>query len=252
MADIAENSSPRTDANPLRRAVGSVVGFILPQSCVHCRREGPLLCADCHARMELVQGVRCPHCAERIGDDATICSSCAIMPPPLDRLASVYRYHGPARSAVLALKFRSLKSIADTLASSMAAHDLLQRASIDCIVPVPAHPRRLRERGYNQAALLANYVAKRSQLPCLNDAIRKVRHTPSQVELDRFERSNSVRGAFATNYDFTDAHVLLIDDVATTGSTLMSCASALKHAGSKRVSALTFAKEMSMTADDAA
>ena len=84
------------------------------------------------------------------------------------------------------------------------------------------------------------------------DLAHRIWRTVSQVELDRFERSNSVRGAFATNYDFTDAHVLLIDDVATTGSTLMSCASALKHAGAKRVSALTFAKEMSMTADDTA
>ena len=106
------------------------------------------------------------------------------------------------------------------------------------------HADRLRERGYNQAALLAQNVAENLQLRYIEDALAKIRSTPSQVELTRQERAFSLRNAFAANYDFDNAHVLLIDDVCTTGNTLMNCAAALKRAGARRVSAVVFAKEL--------
>ena len=125
----------------------------------------------------------------------------------------------------------------------MSLQPLVTRGAVDCIVPVPSHAKRVRERGYNQAALLAKEVAGVSGTMLIERGLSKIRHTPSQVDLNREERSNSVRGAFEAEYDFAGAHVMLIDDVATTGSTLMSCASALKRANADRVSALTFAKE---------
>ena len=215
----------------------------MPQPCVHCRREGDVLCQDCIANLPRIEGTLCKSCGERIGARYDTCADCAIAPPPLDRIAPVFRYHGPARSAVLALKFRSIRSIAPVMARPMAQQRLLAHGNVDCIVAVPTHPKRLRQRGYNQAALLAREIAKLTGLTYVNDGLRKVVNTPSQIDLSRHERSTSVRNAFEAEFDFTNAHVLLVDDVATTCSTLMSCASALKHSNAKRVSAVTFAKE---------
>ncbi len=245
MARLTQSTmyEPSVPVGVFRRALRSVTGFLLPQACVNCRREGELLCYECFAGLERVEGARCASCGELVGVERTVCASCAIAPPPLDRLVSVYRYHGAARSAVLALKFRSLKSIAPIMARPMSLQPLVTRGAIDCIVPVPSHAKRVRERGYNQAALLAKEVAGVSGTMLIERGLSKVRHTPSQVDLNREERSNSVRGAFEAEFNFAGAHVMLVDDVATTGSTLMSCASALKRANADRVSALTFAKE---------
>ena len=228
---------------PLRRTLGAVLSFLMPQPCVHCRREGDVLCQDCIANLPRIDGTLCKSCGERIGRRYDICADCAVAPPPLDKIAPVYRYHGPARSAVLALKFRSIRSIAPIMARPMAAQRLLTHGNVDCIVAVPTHAKRLRERGYNQAELLAREVSKLTDITYVASGLRKVVNTPSQIDLSREERAMSVRSAFESEFDFADAHVLLIDDVATTCSTLMSCASALKHSNAKRVSAVTFAKE---------
>lgn len=235
--------APAAPVGLTRRALRSIAGFLMPQACVNCRREGELLCYECFATLEPVAGARCVSCGEVVGQEYAVCASCAISPPPLDRLAPVYRYHGAARSAVLALKFRSLKAIAPIMARPMSLQPVVTNGDVDCIVPVPSHAKRIRERGYNQAALLAKEVSSLTGTMLIEQGLRKIRHTPSQVDLNQSERSNSVRGAFAAEFDFTGAHVLLIDDVATTGSTLMACASALKHAKARRVTALTFAKE---------
>lgn len=147
------------------------------------------------------------------------------------------------RSAVHALKYRHITAIAPVIAEIISQHPFSKNAQIDCVVPVPVHADRLRERGYNQAALLAQNVAENLQLQFIPDALSKTLSTVSQVDLTRQERATSLRGAFAANYDFEDAHVLLVDDVCTTGNTLMNCAAALKRAGARRVSAMVYAKE---------
>ena len=153
------------------------------------------------------------------------------------------RYGGAVRSAVHALKYRNITAIAPVIAALISQHPYSRNARIDCVAPVPIHTERLRERGYNQAALLAEHVAESRKLLFIPEALSKTRATASQVDLTKQERATSLRGAFAANFDFDDAHVLLIDDVCTTGNTLMNCAAALKRAGARRVSAMVFAKE---------
>lgn len=235
--------APVKPRGPLRRTLDALLRFLMPQQCVHCRREGDILCEACLANLPRIEGSLCKTCGERIGQRFDTCANCAVAPPPLDRIAPAFRYHGPARSAVLALKFRSIRSIAPIMAGTMSIQPILKRSNIDCIVPVPTHANRLRQRGYNQAALLARELSKLTDLTYVADGLRKVINTPSQIDLSRHDRATSVRNAFEAEFDFSGAHVLLIDDVATTCSTLMSCASALKHANATRVSALPFAKE---------
>ncbi len=225
-------------------ALKMAVDFVLPVVCVHCETEGALLCAECLDHAPVLPRNACVKCGERTREFLRLCGDCVALPPPLDRLVSRHRYGGAVRSAVHALKYRGITAIAPLMAGEMSRNVFFRRAKIDCIVPVPVHDDRLRERGYNQAALLAREVADGLELLYVEDGLGKVRATESQVELSRQERGVSLRNAFEARYGFRDAHVLLVDDVCTTGSTLMNCAATLKRAGARRVSAVVFAKEM--------
>ena len=212
--------------------IKTIVDFLMPIACVHCGVEGSLLCDVCiNGSVELPSNT-CAICAEPTVEHVSRCGECAALPPPLDRLVPIFRYGGAVRSAVHAF-----------IADLISQHPYSRNARIDCVAPVPIHTERLRERGYNQAALLAQHVAENRQLLFIPDAICKTRATASQVDLTKRERATSLRGAFAANFDFDDAHVLLVDDVCATGNTLMNCAAALKRAGARRVSAMVFAKE---------
>ncbi len=235
----------------VNRVARFAVDFFMPVVCVHCEREGSLLCEECSGSLNPPSRALCQKCAEPVSKKGNLCGECVVLPPPLDRLEPLYRYEGPARSAVHALKYRDIRGLAPHLGELMANTRFLQQARIDCVLPVPMHEKKLRKRGYNQATLLASHLAEKIGIPTIEDGLTKLRETPSQVELSRKDRLRSVRGAFEANYDFSGAHVLLVDDVATTGSTLMNCAAALKRANARRVSALTFAKEM-LDRDDSA
>ena len=225
------------------KAIRAVVDFLVPVACVHCGAEGSLWCDQCIENSPKLAGNTCIKCGERTSENMNLCGDCVTLPPPLDRLIPTFRYGGPIRSVVHALKYRNVTAIAPAMADAMSAHKFATRANLDCVAPVPAQRDRLRERGYNQASILARQIADKLQLQFIEDALTKTRATPSQVELTRQQREFSLRGAFEANYRFDDAHVLLIDDVCTTGNTLMNCAAALKLAGARRVSAIVFAKE---------
>ena len=225
------------------KTIKTVVDFLMPLACVHCGVEGSLLCEKCIGGAVQPPSNTCVTCAEPTFEDVSRCGECAALPPPLDRLVPIFRYGGAVRSAVHALKYRNITAIAPVIAGLISQHPYSGNARIDCVTPVPIHAERLRERGYNQAALLAEHVAGNRQLLFIPEALSKTRATASQVDLTKQERATSLRGAFAANFDFDDAHVLLVDDVCTTGNTLMNCAAALKRAGARRVSAMVFAKE---------
>lgn len=155
------------------------------------------------------------------------------------------RYTGPLRHAVLLLKYEDRRGLAVDLGSLMAS-TLEQRREEwqpDALVPVPIHPQRRRERGYNQAELLAAAVGERCGLP-VRLALDRVRDTPPQVGLSREERRENVRSAFAPRADAAPGRrPVLIDDVQTTGATLEEAARALRAAGASAVFALTLCSD---------
>ena len=149
------------------------------------------------------------------------------------------------RQAIHQFKYHGVKALASPLAQLMAESLETKPVPADVIVPVPLHPRRLRERGYNQSGLLAQELGKRSGLPVTDKPLVRHRDAPAQARTASAEaRRNNVRGAFSCNDSRLEGkQVLIIDDVCTTGATLDSCAAALKEAGASSVWGLTLARE---------
>jgi ComF family protein len=143
----------------------------------------------------------------------------------------------PLARAVRALKFRGHRAVAATLGEAMAR--VLPSGPHDLVVPVPLHVARLRERGYNQAVLLARALARTAGLHVMPSGLVRRRPTPAQADLDAVARRANVRGAFVAPARLAGAAVVLVDDVLTTGATADACARALRAAGARRVSVLT-------------
>lgn len=226
------------------RAFESLLELLFPSTCVHCGDGGNLLCDQC---MDLVQPLDkniCRQCALPMERPGT-CARCATDRPAADRMLATYQMDGPVRSAVHALKYDGITAIAPVLGGHMAQMDPLDRLEVDLVAPVPLHSRRLRERGFNQAELLARSVSHSRGWPLDASALARERNTPPQVEApNEAERAASMRGAFRSNREFDGERVLLIDDVVTTASTVNSAAAALKRAGAERVTVLALAREL--------
>ena len=159
-------------------------------------------------------------------------------PAGLDAARAVFPYTGEARALVVALKYGDTRAAAVCLAQFLAQD--AAELSAGMIVPVPLHRRRLRQRGYNQAALLGAELSALLSVPMATDALARTRATRPQVGESREERLQNVRGAFeADAARVRGQHVLLLDDVRTTGATAMACAEALRLAGAAGISLLT-------------
>jgi ComF family protein len=145
--------------------------------------------------------------------------------------------HHPLARAVRALKFRGHRAVARTLGLAMAG--IVPGGPHDLVIPVPLHVSRLRERGYNQAALLARALARTAGLALLPGGLVRRRATPAQADLDAGARRTNVRAAFVASSRVAGAAVVLVDDVLTTGATADACARALRDAGARGVSVVT-------------
>ena len=205
--------------------------MLVPPLCWGCggvaRRREPL-CADCRRALRRLGAVPVVLCGVRVW-------------APL-------AYSGPARDLVRALKFRGATAVADAMAAQIAANapeGLLGAATAQgacgaALVPVPLHPRRLRRRGYNQAALIADTLARRAGLE-LADCLARTGSAATQVGRGRAERRAGPAGSIELRAALPERAVL-VDDVATTGATLAACAAALRVAGSVEVAAVVFAR----------
>jgi ComF family protein len=204
--------------------------LLFPPRCVGCGRGGHWFCPACVA---------------------------ATLPAPtggagLEPLAGLWVtgvYEDPLRVAIHALKYEGKRQLAAPLGRLLAAtyQQQMQGSArrFDFLVPVPLHPRRQAERGYNQSALLARGLAREVGLPLREDVLIRSRHTPQQVGLNQSQRRENVAGAFVCppgHPALAGAALLLVDDVCTTGATLAACAETLRAAGASVVWGLTLAR----------
>jgi ComF family protein len=180
----------------------------------------------------------CTNCQREI-DQITLTEKLEVKAPLQDVAASGWHVD-KLREAVQALKYENARPVAKPLGEKLAYCLRQQNWTIDMIVPVPLHTKRLAERGYNQAQLLAEVVASVSGIRCEPSALERVRETQSQVTVSGAERLVNIKGAFVANEQIVDGQsVLIIDDVYTTGSTLSACGEALISAGASAVYGLT-------------
>jgi ComF family protein len=232
-------------ANAARQLSVSALDLVFPRRCAVCGAYGPFVCEQCEAELEPAAGPRCPRCWAP-GADGEQCLACQASPPAFDGLRAAFVYKGAARELVLALKFKDMSVVADTMGELLAVAARRSEINADKVVPVPLSGRRQRTRGYNQAELLAKALAHELGLPLTGGALRRTRNTPAQAKsADAEARQRNVEGAFACRRPEAIAgrRVLLVDDVTTTGATLSACAAALKEGGAASVWALAFARE---------
>ncbi len=203
--------------------------------------------------LALLAPQRCAACDQALdrGAPGAFCSGCAPLLEPLARGLGAYRYGGPLATALQRYKYGGESSLCGPLGALLAEAALRRHAGrVDAVVPVPLHPRRLRERGYDQAALLAAEVADALGVPLLVGWLERRRRTLPQARLGAARRLDNVRGAFrvrAGRWPRTDGlprRLLLVDDVTTTGATLREAALALRDAGVERVLRIALAQRL--------
>jgi competence protein ComFC len=181
----------------------------------------------------------CGSPSEKMG----ICNICKKIPPPYHALRSWGLYSGPLRNAILKLKYQRDIGLGEILAQNLISLFLTFDWRIDLCIPVPLSRKRNSERGYNQSALLARPVALRCRIPFSTNALTRNRDTPTQVTLSADERRNNVAKAFTANPNLVyNKVVLVIDDITTTGATMISCSETILEAGARFVYGLTLAR----------
>lgn len=219
---------------PLRNVGTRIAQFLLTQDCLLCQAAsgGQLLCAAC-ARELPSTASGCPRCA-LAGTQDLECGACIADPPHYDASFAAFAYAHPMDALILALKYRGQLALAGLFAREL--HQRLGRArSVDLIVPLPLHPQRLAERGFNQAAEIAKVLSRLSGIGMDARLARRVRNTAPQTGLPWRERANNMRHAFACDGDLAGLNIAVVDDVMTTGATLDEFARTLKRSGAARV-----------------
>ncbi len=240
-----------------RRATDALLNLLYPESCLVCaepvsRQQDCCLCDACwHKTLQLrIREPWCPSCGLPFQDfgsaESHLCGDCILNPPAYSGARSFGYYAAELSRIVQCLKFQHRQNLAGLLSPLMAStfFECWDRREFDAVVPVPLHPKRRRERGYNQAGLLGRGLSRHIAVPFFEQSLARVQHTLPQVGLTDPERLRNVRGAFRCRAPEKVAgrRVLLVDDVMTTGATVASAAEALLAGGALRVSVLTAAR----------
>jgi ComF family protein len=237
-----------------------VLDLVYPALCSVCDhalgagRRDPL-CRECWNAIERIDPPCCATCGlplpsfEAVTSTGPLrCSACVTSPPPFDYVRAAGTYAGPLRDALHALKFSGKRALAGPLSALVLEQcGALLGPHVDALVPVPLARARERERGFNQAALLAAHLAAASGLPSKPAWLSRARGTRPQTELTAGARRANVTGAFVTSRRVSGAHVVLVDDIVTTGATAAECARTLRAAGARTVGVLAVARVLAVT-----
>lgn len=233
---------PGPPAAPARWAARAL-DALFPPRCGVCGRLGSVLCAACLAQVRPVPTPVCRRCGQPVAG-GPVCAACQAGQFHVSAIRAAAVYAHPLSTAIHKLKYQGRKAMHQPLGQLLVDYWRARAVSADLVIAVPLHERRQRERGFNQSQLLATVFCQGIELPLLHDGVlRRSRETKQQVLLGVEERKHNVAGAFEWRGPaLAGIKVLLIDDVATTGSTLEACAEVLLAADAGKVWALTVAR----------
>lgn len=194
--------------------------------------------------MAVVPDLICPRCGRFQDVDAygQLCRECRRQPSPVIQMRAPLRYLEPLSQVIHRFKYEGYFALAEPLAEFMIAGWPTWEHPPDLILPIPLHPRRRRQRGYNQSELLARPLGRAMNIDLDTTSLQRTRHTAPQVGLGSEERHENVHNAFLADAGVCGRHIVLVDDVLTTGATMRSAAEALLAAGAATVSAYCLAR----------
>lgn len=237
--------------NLLRDIVETGIVFLFPAKCRVCETflevtSVPYICADCWHDVQFLEPPWCDICGTP--DVTGLCDECATNPPRYGKLRSIAFYQTTLQDAIHLFKFQKKQVFAPHLIHLIKTHIPIDCciADYDFILPVPIHKKRLRERGFNQATLLAKGIAQTEGVPVLTNTLVRHRHTVAQSSLGMEARQNNIIGAFEIlNPEvIRDKRILIVDDVFTTGATVREAVNELWKADPVEVDVLTLARTL--------
>lgn len=209
----------------------------LPSICVLCKhyhKDSTAVCTHCIALLPRL-GPACVHCAYPLFDgDYLLCGQCIANPPPIDKALISYRFEEPLRTLIHQFKYHHRFYLCTFLSQLIMNAWQQEQTQPQCLIPVPMHPKKIRQRGFNQSILLTRLLAKKTGIPYDLTLCRKSKNTEAQATLNGKQRIRNVQGAFSLNTTSYE-HIALIDDLLTTGSTANELARTFKKAGVKKV-----------------
>ncbi|MCP5268269.1 MAG: ComF family protein [Zoogloeaceae bacterium] len=230
----------------------ALINAVLPQDCLLCASPSgsELLCADCLADLPQLPVTCCPRCAlpSPLGE---ICGRCQRHPPAFDALIAAFPYAFPIDRMIQRFKYGQQLALAGWFGRQLAAccNRYIQSPTpaqqmFDLIIPMPLHKNRLAERGFNQAMEISRQLSHDLAVPIANHICTRTRDTAPQEGLSLKERRRNLKAAFACNTDLRGKHVLLVDDVVTTGASIGECARTLRLHGAAHITVATVARTL--------
>lgn len=226
----------------IKSLAGTLRDGVFPPVCASCRKVGVLICDDCYQQIQWMREPVCPTCGRIVKYKGLSCPICQTRPLPIHRIRAATQFVDPISTIIHKMKYEGLFGLAMPLANLMVEAWPQWQLAVDWIMPIPLHPDREKKRGYNQSALLAKHVSGQLGYPYAPDLLKRIRFTPPQVGLNAAARLTNVQGAFFADSKVLGKHILLIDDVCTTGATMAEAAQALVNAGAVTVSGYCVAR----------
>jgi ComF family protein len=233
--------------------VDSLLAALFPRRCILCAQPAGMwnCCSGCLRDMPWITSA-CSRCGDVLPVDyrGSVCGHCSDFTPAIDRIISALVYEYPVDKLIAMAKFQGRADSACVLGELLASYlctwlDSGDLARPDLILPVPLHRKRIAQRGFNQATEIARPLANALQIPLCPDACRRIRNTAEQTRLDARQRRKNTRDAFRASPSMDAKHVVVVDDVITTGSTVQSMAVALRDAGAREIQVWTVARRIS-------
>jgi len=226
--------------------LNNFLNILFPEKCPVCLKQSndhaiAPICTDCWQDIHPWEGPVCQKCGKPlVSDQSIVCEDCIVDEPAFKHAVSYGLYDGTLKKAINLLKYYGLKRLSTPL-SDFLLHGKFPEA--DAVIPVPLHEKSLRQREFNQSALIANNVAKHAGIPLILDCLIKEQDTAHQVGLHSKERRKNIKNAFNVKHRdrIKEKTILLIDDVITTGATIRECSRVLAKAGSGDIHVMTLA-----------